>query len=244
MRTSTENPAAVGAGRASEVFCSAAERPEDSRTHPSLQARAAVDAGALAQDELVWSPADLRLADGGLGEREMELLDCELVASHEAMHSRLWALGVRRTAGLHFESIVFLPGDRFEFARDVRDASGAVVAVVFAAPDDLGQLLDLAAWDPDSGRLALLLGRVAMLGQDSIYGWRLGEPLAMHETPLQWLQSNREGVFVIDPQRASPLLRMVEPLGVRCASFGHRMRAAMTLRAPRIVVAENRRVAA
>jgi hypothetical protein len=197
----------------------------------------------IEQEELAWSPADLRLVNGGLCRREMELLDCELVASDEAMHSRRGALGVRGTAGLYFEAVVFLPGDRFEFARDARDASGAAVAVIFAARDDLDQLLDLAAWSPDSGRLALLLGRVAMLGQDNIYGWRLGEPLAMHETPLQWLQSNRQGVFVIDPQKASPLLRMVEPLGVKRASFGRRMREAMTIRAPRIVVAENRRAA-
>jgi hypothetical protein len=193
-----------------------------------------------AQDELAWSPADWRLVNGGLSKREVELLDCETVASDGPMHSRLWALGVRRTAGLYFEPVVFLPDDRFEFARDVMDASGAVVPIVFPAPDDLGQLLDLAAWDPDSGRLALLLGRVAMLGQDNLYGWRLGEPLAMHETPLEWLKANREGVFVIDPQRASPLLRRVEPLGVQRASFGRMMRERLIVGAPRIVVAENR----
>jgi hypothetical protein len=197
-----------------------------------------------AQDEFIWSPADLRLVDGGLCRREMELLDCEPVASDEATHCQLWALGVRWTAALCFESVVFLPGGRFEFARDVLDASGAVVAIVFPAPDDLSQLLDIAAWDPETGRLALLLGRVAMLGQDNLYGWRLGEPLAMHETPLDWLKADREGVFVIDPERASPLLRRVEPLGVKRASFGRRMREAMTIRAPRIVVRQNQKEAA
>ena len=49
--------------------------------------------------------------------------------------------------------------------------------------------------------------------------------------------AGRDGVFVIDPQRASPLLRMVEPLGVRRPEFGRRMRESMTVRAPRIVVA-------
>jgi hypothetical protein len=203
----------------------------------------AIVSSAHAQDEFAWAPADLRLVNGGLSEREMELLACEPVASDAAMHSRLWALGVRSTAGLYFEAVVFLPGDRFEFARDARDASGAGVAIVFAAPDDLGRLLDLAAWAPDSGRLALLFGRVAMLGQDSVYSWRLGEPLTMHESALDWLKADREGIFVIDPQRASPLLRLVEPLGVQRASFGRRMREAMTIRAPQIVVAEQRRAA-
>jgi hypothetical protein len=83
-----------------------------------------------------------------------------------------------------------------------------------------------------------------MLGQHNLYGWRVGEPLAMHETPLERLKADRDGVFVIDPQRSSLLLRMVEPLGVKRASFGGLMREAMTIRAPRIVVAENRRAAA
>jgi hypothetical protein len=82
-----------------------------------------------------------------------------------------------------------------------------------------------------------------MLGQSNLYGWRLGEPLLMHETPLEWLRAGRDGVFVIDPQRASPLLRPVEPLGVRRASFGRQMQAALTIPAPRIVVATQWRAA-
>jgi hypothetical protein len=132
----------------------------------------------------------------------------------------------------------------FEFARNARDASGAVIALVFLAPDDLGNAFDLAAWEPETGRLALWLGRVSMLGQDNLYGWRLGDPLMVHETPLEWLQAGRGGVFVIDHQRASPLLRMVEPLGVKRPEFGRQLQAALTIRAPRIVVAARPAVAA
>jgi hypothetical protein len=172
------------------------------------------------QDDLAWSPADLRLANGGSSECEMALLDSTPVASDLRTHAGLLARGIRATAGLFVEPVVFLSNDRFEFARHARDASGAVIALVFHAPDDLGNPLDLAAWGPKLGRLALWLGRVSMLGQDNLYGWRLGEPLAVHETPLEWLQAGREGVFVIDPQRASPILRMVEPLGVKRPEFG------------------------
>jgi hypothetical protein len=138
---------------------------------------------------------------------------------------------------------VFLHSNRFEFARYARDASEAVAAIVFAAPDELGQLIDLAAWEPETGRLALWLGRVSMLGQDNLYGWRVGDPLTVPETPLEWLQAGREGVCVIDPQRASPLLRMVEPLGVKRPAFGRQLQATLTIRAPRIVVAAQRRAA-
>jgi hypothetical protein len=164
------------------------------------------------QDDLAWSPAVWRLANGGLSECEIALLECTPIAGVPRVYARSWALGIRDMAGLYVEPVVFLPNNCFEFARDARDASGAVVAVVFHAPDDLGNPLDIAAWEPETGRLALWLGRVAMLGQDNLYGWRVGEPLVVHETTLEWLQAGREGVFITDPQRASPLLRMVSRL--------------------------------
>ena len=189
------------------------------------------------RDDLGWSRADWRLANGDLSECEMALLDSTLVASDPPTHTGLSARGIGETAGLYVEPVVFLPNGCFEFARDAHDASGAVVAVIFLAPDDLGNAFDLGAWKPETGRLALWLGRVSMLGQDNLYNWRLGDPLMVHETPLEWLQAGRGGVFVIDPRRASPLLRMVEPLGVKRPQFGRQLQAALTIRAPRIVVA-------
>jgi hypothetical protein len=196
------------------------------------------------QDDLAWWPADWRLANGASSECEIALLDSTPVASDLRMYASMRALGIREMADLYSEPVVFLPNDCFEFAGHARDPSGAVVAVIFLARDDLGDPSDLAAWEPETGRLALLLGRVAMLGQDNLYGWRLGDPLMVHETPLEWLQAGREGVFVIDPQRASPLLRMVEPLGVKRPEYGRRLQAALTICAPRIVVAAPQAAAA
>jgi hypothetical protein len=189
------------------------------------------------QDDLAWARADWRLANGDSSECEMALLESAPVASDLPTHTGLSARGIRETAGLYVEPIVFLPNGRFEFARDAHDGSGAVVAVIFLAPDDFGKAFDLGAWEPETGRLALWLGRVSMLGQDNLSDWRLGDPLMVHETPLEWLQAGREGVFVIDPQRASPLLRMVEPIGVKRPEFGRQLQAALSIRAPRIVVA-------
>ena len=195
------------------------------------------------QDDLAWSRTDWWLANGGPNELELKLMECPPVASDVGRHAELWTRGVRWTADLYDEPVVFLQDGGFKFARDVRDASEAVAAIIFPAPDELGQLIDLAAWDPETGRLALWLGRVSMLGQDNLYGCRLGEPLMVHETSLEWLQAGREGVFIIDPQRASLLLRMVEPLGVKRPEFGRQLQAALTIRAPRIVVATQRRAA-
>jgi hypothetical protein len=230
MASQTPSPVA-GDDRAPKSFCFAAEHSGNSADPRE------------AQDNVAWSPADWRLANGGLSECEIELFDSTPAASDPRMHASLWALGIREMSDLYVEPVVFLPNGCFEFARHARDASGAVVAVVFLAFDDLGNPLDLVAWEPETGRLALWLGRVSMLGQDNLYGWRIGEPLAAHETPLEWLRAGREGVFVIDPQRASPLLRMVEPLGVKRQEFGRQLQSALTIRAPRIVVAAQRKAA-
>jgi hypothetical protein len=179
-----------------------------------------------------------------MSECELALLDCMPVVSDPGWYSGISALGIGDARDLHFDSVVFLAGGRFEFARDLCDASGNAVALIIPVYDDLSALTDLAAFNLDTGKLGIWRGRVPMLGAENLYGWRLGDPLVMHETPLDWLKANREGVFVIDPQRASPLLRQVEPLGVKSAIFGRRMRDAMTIRAPRIVVAESRRAAA
>ena len=232
MTPETRNPDPLAADRASEWFCCVTAEHSGNNADPCEM-----------QDNFAWSPADWRLANGGLSKCEIELLDSTPVASDLRMHASLWALGIREMADLYVEPVVFLPGNRFEFARHARDASGAVGAVVFLASDDLGNPLDLAAWEPETGRLALWLGRLAMLGQDNLYGSRVGEPLIVHETPLEWLQAGREGVFIIDPQGASPLLRMVEPLAVKRPEFGRQLLSALTIRAPRIVVAENRRAA-
>jgi hypothetical protein len=195
------------------------------------------------QDDFAWSPADGRLVNGGLCKCEAALLDSTPVVSDVGWHSLIWALGIRSAAGLHFDSVVCLPGGRFDFARDVRDATGAVVALIVPAHDDMGDLDDLVALDLDRDFLGTWLGQATMLGQHNLYGWRVGEPLIAHETPLEWLQAGREGVFIIDTQRASPLLRMVEPLGVKRPEFGRQLQAALTIHPPKIVVAENRRAA-
>jgi hypothetical protein len=179
-----------------------------------------------------------------MSECEMALLECMPVVSDPGWYSRISALGIGDARDLHFDSVVLLAGGRFEFARHLRDASGNAFALIIPVYDDLSGLTDLAAFNLDTGKLGIWRGRGPMLGAENLYGWRLGDPLVMHETPLDWLKASPEGVFVIDPQRASPLLRQVEPLGVKSAIFGRRMREAMTIRAPRIVVAESRRAAA
>jgi hypothetical protein len=223
--------------------CSDTDGPRNAAMLGGLQRPDTANPGAT-QDDLAWAPADERLVSGGLNNCEMALLECTHVASDPRIYARFWARGIRAMADLYVDPVVFLKNGRFEFARYARDAAAAVIAVVFLAPDELGNPLDIAAWEPETGRLALWVSRVAMLGQDKLYAWRIGEPLIVHETPLEWLQAGRDGVFVIDPQRASPLLRMVEPLAVKRPEFGRQLHEALTIRPPRILVVSPKRVAA
>lgn len=122
------------------------------------------------QVNLAWSPADWRLAKGGLSECEMALLDCFPVVCDTNWYARLWGLGIRGAAGLHVESVVFLPGGQFEFWRNLRDATGAVVALIIPALDGFGEIEDLMAFDIDGGAVARWRGCAAVLGGADL-GW-------------------------------------------------------------------------
>lgn len=107
-----------------------------------------------------------------------------------------------------------------------------------AALDGGGFLADLVAWQPRTGVLASWLGRVALLGEEQVCGPRWGdEPLILHANPLAWLRASREGAVVLNPSQAAPLLRDVGPLEVATVEEGLRLRAMLSVKPPRIVVA-------
>jgi hypothetical protein len=195
---------------------------------------------------------DFRLAGVGLNEIEGVLNEwCWPLVLH-LLSSTLFALGILgygvngRGAfdALHVADVIFRPGRLFDFSREVRELRGHVAGVIIPVRDECGDLVDLAAWNVDGGSLALWRGAASMLGAENIFAPRLGDPLLVHETPLDWLRAGRRGVYIIDPQRAAPLLRLGEPLGVTREAHGRRLRQALTIPSPRIVVASNARAAA
>lgn len=188
-------------------------------------------------------PADLRLLGLGLSGCERALLDCWPVVCHDRTYAKLFALGIFGDGvngrwpfyALAYDAVCFLPGDRFEFGRDMRDATGARDAIIVPAMNEFGELTDLAAWLPHTGELALWRGVVSMLGQNNIFAPRLGEPLLVHENVADWLRAGRRGVVIIDPARALMLLAG-DRLAVADAKFGRRLRDALRLPAPKIFV--------
>jgi hypothetical protein len=182
--------------------------------------------------------------------------NCELALAESTplvLHKETWRqvrqFGIRRFDSddpLDFpaaEPVLFLANDRFEFARDTRDAKGAEVAVIIPARDECGDIADIAAWIPENGRLALWRGTVAMLGQHNLYDPRLDDPIFVHESVADWLRSGRSGIYIIRPLGAALLFASFNPtLGVRSESFGRRLRTTLIIPSPRVLVSSTARV--
>jgi hypothetical protein len=115
-------------------------------------------------DEQDGAPIVFRLAGIGLNECERVLNECCWpVVLNRPLYSRLFALGIHG-AGLNgrgaFDAVqvadvIFRPGARFDFSSEVGTARGSVAGIIIPVRDECGDLLDLAAWNPNDGALAL-----------------------------------------------------------------------------------------
>jgi hypothetical protein len=195
---------------------------------------------------------DLRLIGFGLSPSDAALLDCAPVVSHAPTYGELFSLGIHGPAvtggspfnSLQVDPVCFLPGGRFEFARDLEDATGHALAVIIPARDRYGETIDLAAWRPTTGRFGTWRGAAVLLGEDQIDAPRLdGDCLRVFPGPAEWLRAERQGVVILDPKRARWLLAE-ERLLVADAPFGRQVRDMLRLPAPRIFVERRRQAAA
>lgn len=189
-------------------------------------------------------PLDLRLLGIGLNESEAALVDSQLVVLHERLYAQLFALGIAGKGvngrgpfdALGCDVVVFLPNRRFEFAPDMRDATGSCFAVIIPAHDEYAEIIDLVALDLDTGRIATWRGMASMLGQDDVASSSFGEPMTVHEKAIDWLRAGRTGLFIIDPTRARKLLDG-QKLAVARTAFGVALFSALRSE-PEIVVRE------
>jgi hypothetical protein len=189
-------------------------------------------------------PADLRLLGLGLNECERALRDGWPVVLHP-LYSRLFTLGIHGDGvnghgafdALHVADVIFRPGGRFDFSRDVREARGHVAGVIIPARDECGDLVDLAAWNVDDGELALWRGVASMLGEDWINVPRVeSDALTVFPNVASWLRAGRRGVVILDRGRARWRLAG-ERIAVDDVAFGRRVRDALRLPEPKILVA-------
>jgi hypothetical protein len=88
------------------------------------------------------------------------------------------------------------------------------LAVTFRI-DDCGEVLDLAAWAPRSGKMASWCGVGFAIGQDQIFNpasYFDGGALRVHADPLAWLKADRDGVVIVKPELTYAYLRNVRRL--------------------------------
>ncbi len=81
----------------------------------------------------------------------------------------------------------------------------------YAVPIDDGDgVVDVGFWDPQTGGTARLLKCAFALGEEQIRNpgtYSLGGHLKIHASPLDWLRSGRDGIFVLDWSLAFNRLR-------------------------------------
>ncbi len=204
-------------------------------------------------DEQDGAPIDFRLAGVGLNEIERVLNEwCWPLVLH-LLYSSIFALGIHgygvngRGAfdALHVADVIFRPGGWFDFSSEVGTARGSVAGVIIPLRDETGDLVDLAAWNPDDGVIALWRGVACLLGEQNISAPRIEhDGVRVHPSALAWLRAGRTGVYVVDPERARWRLAG-ETLVVDDVAFGRRLRDALRLPEPQIFVttADARRAA-
>jgi prepilin-type processing-associated H-X9-DG protein len=127
-----------------------------------------------------------------------------------------WLLdqGVSPTAMLeptliYAANVVFLDGHTFDFD------SGGIRALV------LKEANDLVAWNPKRKILATWRSSAFALGEDAIWNpasYFMGTALRVHESALEWLQADRDGIVILKPDLTAaylghvPRLSFADPL--------------------------------
>jgi hypothetical protein len=133
---------------------------------------------------------------------------------------------------------------RFEFTRYDETAGEEVCSLVVLALDAGGVPVDLVAFHAGATPfVGSWLGRVGLLGEEQIR--RARDVLQVHATPLDWFRAGREGVCVVDPVRAAPMLRDAGTMAVATPYERRRLVETISVRLPPIIVRSAvRRVAA
>jgi|SRR5450631_3399101 hypothetical protein len=137
-------------------------------------------------------------------------------------------------------SVVFREDASFTFADELDRPEGVSPAFVILCRDDDDQAIDIVAWSPSSERLATWLGRAWAIDESRVLQPRPSEcdALAVFRDPFQWLRNRREGIVILDVQRAKwEFAYLGCTLLVDDVSHGQALRETLTIAPPQIFVA-------
>jgi hypothetical protein len=122
---------------------------------------------------------------------------------------------------------------RFDGSTFDLDPNG-VRALTFRC-QDCGEVIDIAAWQPQTGELGSWRGVAFCLGDlDDIFNpatYFADSALPVHETPLQWLLAEREGIVILRPDLAPVYLANCQRLA--CSNKAHARQLERWLQPPK-----------
>ena len=112
-----------------------------------------------------------------------------------------------------------------------------------------GEVYDLAAWAPRTGKIGTMFGAAFCLGDlDDVYNpgtYAMGGALKVHRDPLAWLRADRAGIVIVRSELVSMYLRNLQRLVVADEAYKRQMRAWLQPPAPTVeLLVEAERVAA
>jgi hypothetical protein len=126
-------------------------------------------------------------------------------------------------------NVVFLDGNTFDF-----DSCG-VRTFIFKEPDSD----DLVAWNPMRNALATWRGAAFAHGQDAVFNpatYFDGGALHVHETPLQWLHADRQGIVILRHDLCHAYLGHCQRLACSDTGLAKKVKAWLQPRKPTVKI--------
>ena len=148
----------------------------------------------------------------------------------------------QETSALRRDRVRFEHDGCFDFVRNVSEVAPDIEhAFMILAHNAFREVDDIVAWQPNSGRTAPWLRRVSMLGAENLYAPRLRHDgaLRVHTSILEWLRAGRDGIVILDAERARPYLIDLGPLLVGDVKQGSALRRQLSHTGPRILVMQS-----
>jgi len=142
---------------------------------------------------------------------DLSVQDHEWLTSHGVSPSAIIEPWPIRSARVQFDGL-----HGFDFATESEQA------LVFKAEDRREQI-DFIAWERRTGNLASWYGNAFCLGDvDDIFNpatYFAGDALRLHETSLDWLRADRDGIVILCPELVPAYLANCQR--VRCSNVSY-----------------------
>ena len=122
---------------------------------------------------------------------------------------------------------------------DSDDAAIASGSVVTAVPVAISSSTNRSSWTPVQNALATWRGDAFALGQEAVFNpatYFDGGALHVHETPLQWLRADRQGIVILRHDLSHAYLAHCQRLACSDTGFAKKVKAWLQPRKPTVKI--------